>query len=38
MCLTPITKRITDSHGKVKVVTFPCGHCVECVAKYQNEK
>lgn len=37
MCLTPITKRITDSHGKVKVVTFPCGHCVECVAKYQND-
>lgn len=37
MCLTPITKRITDSHGKTKVVTFPCGKCVECVAKYQND-
>lgn len=37
MCLRPITKRITDSYGRVKVVTFPCGKCVECVAKYQND-
>lgn len=36
MCLQPITKVIDSVDGK-RVCTFPCGHCVECVAKYQNE-
>lgn len=37
MCLSPITKLITLANGGKEVVTFPCGRCLECVAKYQNE-
>lgn len=36
MCLSPITKKM-NVRGVLKVVSFPCGHCLECVAKYQNE-
>lgn len=36
MCLSPITKKILVN-GQEEMVTFPCGHCLECVAKYQNE-
>mgnify|MGYP004675469747 CR=1 FL=1 len=36
MCLSPITKKM-NVRGVAKIVTFPCGHCLECVAKYQNE-
>lgn len=32
MCLSPITFR----NNKGKVVTVPCGHCLECVKAYQN--
>lgn len=33
MCLTPITKKMPD--GTVK--SFPCGKCLECVKKFQND-
>lgn len=36
MCLYPITKKIV-THGVTRIVSFPCGQCLECVAKYQNE-
>lgn len=36
MCLRPITRKIT-SHGITKIVTHPCGKCLECVAQYQQD-
>lgn len=33
MCLAQITKRMPD--GRVR--SFPCGKCLECVKKYQNQ-
>lgn len=34
MCISPVTIR-HPSTGQV--VTFPCGKCVECIQKYQND-
>ena len=36
MCLNPHTKVITTG-GVRELVTFPCGKCLECCAKYQND-
>ncbi len=36
MCLRPIT-RIVESYGITKMVTHPCGKCLECVSQLQND-
>lgn len=36
MCLNPITRKVT-SRGFTRIVTHPCGHCLECVAQLQND-
>lgn len=36
MCLRPITRKI-ESHGICKIVTHPCGKCLECVSQLQND-
>ena len=36
MCLSPITRKV-DCQGKSKVITHPCGKCLECVSQYQND-
>lgn len=36
MCLRPITRKI-ENHGFTRIVTHPCGKCLECVAQLQND-
>lgn len=36
MCLRPMTRKI-ESRGHMRIVTHPCGKCLECVAQLQNE-
>lgn len=37
MCLTPITRKVVDSAGHSRVITHPCGRCLECVQQLQND-
>ena len=37
MCLNPITRKVVDSAGHSRVVTHPCGKCLECVQQLQND-
>lgn len=36
MCLRPITRKI-ESRGHLRVITHPCGKCLECVSQLQND-
>lgn len=36
MCLSPITRKV-ECQGRSKIVTHPCGKCLECVSQYQND-
>lgn len=36
MCLNPRTKFIVTA-GVREVITYPCGKCLECCSKYQND-
>lgn len=36
MCLRPLTRKI-ENHGFTRIVTHPCGKCLECVAQLQND-
>lgn len=37
MCLNPITRKVVDSAGHSRVITHPCGKCLECVQQLQND-
>lgn len=37
MCLKPITRRFVDSAGHSRLITHPCGKCLECVQQLQND-
>ena len=37
MCFNPITRKIVDSAGHSRIVTHPCGKCLECVQQLQND-
>ena len=37
MCLNPITRKVVDSAGHSRVITHPCGKCLECVQQIQND-
>lgn len=36
MCLRPMTRKI-ESRGHMRIITHPCGKCLECVAQLQND-
>ncbi len=37
MCLNMSYGKVQLRDGGFKIIAFPCGHCVECVKKYQND-
>lgn len=37
MCLNMSYGKVQLRDGGFKVIAYPCGHCVECVRKYQND-
>ena len=37
MCLNVSYSRVQLRNGGHKVIAHPCGHCVECAKKYQND-
>lgn len=37
MCLNVSYSRVQLRNGGWKVIAHPCGHCVECAKKYQND-
>lgn len=37
MCLKPITRKFVDSAGHSRLITHPCGKCLECVQQLQND-
>lgn len=37
MCLNPITRRYSPAFGEIMSLEVPCGKCLECLKKYQND-